>query len=97
MAWQRKDGYYYHSVRDGKKVRSIYMGPACIIEPILQIAAESQGKEDPQSKARAELDGEDAEMATFEKVTTMLARATLYASGGYRHHKGEWRKRREER
>ncbi len=91
MTWLRKDGHYYRSERDGERVRSIHVGKGLMADIVLQLDAERHAEEAAWRQARAELDAEDAEMAAFEKVTTMLARATLYASGGYRHHKGNWR------
>ncbi len=50
----------------------------------------------PKKRHSAEMDAEDAALAVFSHDITTLARAALYAAGGYRHHQGEWRKRRAE-
>ncbi len=52
---------------------------------------ERQAEEAVQRQERADMEAEDKEMATLAHDVTMLARATLYANGGYRHKKGDWR------
>ncbi len=94
MTWLRRNGYYYRSERDGDTVRSVYVGNGPMAEIFLQLDAERHAEEAAQRQERAEMDAEDAEMDAFSQDITTLARAALYAAGGYRHHQGEWRKRR---
>ncbi len=96
MTWLRRNGYYYRSERDGDTVRSVYVGNGPMAEILLQLDAERHAEEAARRQEHEELDAEDAEMAAFSQDTTTLARAALYAAGGYRHHQGEWRKRRAE-
>ena len=62
----------------------------------LQRDAERHAKEAAWRQERDEMDAEDATMATFARDVATLAKAAMYAAGGHRHHKGEWRNRREE-
>ncbi len=94
MTWRRRDGYYYRSERDGDTVRSVYVGNGPMAEILLQLDAERHAEEAARRQERAAMDAEDAEMAAFSQDITTLARVALYAAGGYRHHQGEWRKRR---
>ncbi len=94
MTWLRRNGYYYRSERDGDTVRSVYVGNGPMAEIFLQLDAERHAEEAAQRQERAEMDAEDAALAVFSHDITTLARAALYAAGGYRHHQGEWRKRR---
>ncbi len=96
MTWLRKDGHYYRSERDGERVRSVHVGKGLMAEIFLQLDAERHAEEAAWRQERAEMDAEDATMAAFAHDVTTLARAAMYAAGGYRHHKGDWRKRREE-
>ena len=96
MTWLRNTGYYYRSERNGGRVRSVYVGKGLMAEIFLQLDAKRHAEEAALRQERAEMDAEDATMAAFAHDVTTLARAAMYAAGGYRHHKGDWRRRREE-
>jgi hypothetical protein len=96
---ERRDGnlYYYRSVRDGEKVRKIYVGAG----EFARISAEGDilrrtNREAQRAREKAELGRLQAladpvlELAEAAKI---LVRAHLIASGCHRH-KGEYRRAR---
>jgi len=99
MTLERRDKnlYYYRSVRDGEKVRKVYVGAgelACISHEgdILR----KTEREAQREKQRAELERLDALAAPVEELSEaaeVLARAHLIAAG-YHRHKGEYRRAR---
>lgn len=100
MALEKRSGgrcYYYRSVREGDKVRRVYMGAG----ESARISAEQATLRRTGEKARAEREREERERLeslaapVFElcEVADVLTRAHL-AAGGYRRIKGEWRLRR---
>jgi hypothetical protein len=96
---ERRDGnlYYYRSIRDGEKVRKVYVGAG----KIARISHEGDilrrtGRKTQREKQRAELERLDALAAPVEELSEaaeILARAHLIASGCHTH-KGEWRRAR---
>ena len=99
MTLERRDRrlYYYRSVRDGEKVRKVYVGAgeqACISHEgdILRRTE----REAQREKQRAELERLDALAAPVKELSEaaeVLARAHLIAAG-YHRHKGEYRRAR---
>jgi hypothetical protein len=99
VALERRDGnlYYYRSLRDGERVRKVYVGAG----EIARIASESDilrrtGQEARREREKAELERLDALAAPvleLSEAAEVLARAHLLASGCHRH-KGEWRRAR---
>ena len=99
MALERRDGnlYYYRSVRDGEKVRKVYVGAG----EIARISHEGDilrrtEREAQREKQRAELERLDALAAPVKELSEaaeVLARAHLIAAG-YHRHKGEYRRAR---
>jgi len=96
---ERRDGnlYYYRSVRDGEKVRKVYVGAG----EFARLSAEGDILRRTDRKAqRAQ---EMAELGRLRaladpvlelvEAAEILARAYLIASGCHRH-KGEWRRAR---
>jgi len=96
---ERRSGnlYYYRSVRDGEKVRKVYVGA----EEIARISHEGDilrraGREAQREKLRAELERLDVLATPVEELSEaaeILARAHLVASGCHTH-KGEYRRAR---
>ena len=99
MTLERRDGrlYYYRSVRDGEKVRKVYVGAGefarvCSETDILQRTSRRAQRE----RERAELErleGLVALVEEFSEAAQVLVTAHL-VDGGYRKHKGEWRRAR---
>jgi hypothetical protein len=96
---ERRDGqlYYYRSVRDGEKVRKVYVGTGefariCSETDILQRSSRRAQRE----RERAELERLKGLVAPLEEVSEaakVLVTAHL-VDGGYRKRKGEWRRAR---
>jgi hypothetical protein len=96
---ERRDGrlYYYRSVRDGEKVRKLYVGAGefariCSETDILQRTSRRAQRE----RERAELERIKGLVALVEEVSEaakVLVTAHL-VDGGYRKHKGEYRRAR---
>jgi hypothetical protein len=96
---ERRNGrlYYYRSVRDGEKVRKVYVGAGevariCSETDILQRSSRRAQRE----RERAELERLEGLVAPLEEVSEaakVLLRAHL-VDGGYRKRKGEWRRAR---
>jgi hypothetical protein len=91
--------YYYRSVRDGEKVRKVYVGAG-------EIACKSQegdilrraGREAQRQQAKAELERLEtvaAPVLGLSEAAEVLVRAHLIAAG-YHRHKGEYRRARGE-
>jgi tRNA U55 pseudouridine synthase TruB len=99
VALEKRDGYlyYYRSVRDGEKVRKVYVGAG----DLARIASESDTLRRTDQKAtrereKAELEHLDtlaAPVLELSEAAEVLVRAHLIASGCHRH-KGEWRRAR---
>ena len=99
MTLERRDGrlYYYRSVRDGERVRKLYVGSGefariCSETDILRRTSRRAQRE----RERAELErlkGLVAPLEEFSEAAKVLVTAHL-VDGGYRKHKGEWRRAR---
>ena len=100
MALEKRDGnlYYYRHVRDGDRVRKIYVGSG----ELARIAYEQdlikrtirKHKQQEEREEWEELEGLASSVEEFCDVTEILTRAYLIASG-YRRYQRHWRKRRE--
>lgn len=100
MGWETRSGrkYYYRKVREGGKVRSVYVGS----DPAQAWYAESQlrarRKRDVQTlsrwlapQARRNLDQFDREVTLACEMICRVTEAALQEAG-YHQHKGEWRR-----
>jgi hypothetical protein len=96
---ERRDGrlYYYRSVRDGERVRKVYVGAGefariCSETDLLRRSSRRAQRE----RERAELERLKGLVALLEEVSE-AAKVLLIAhlvEGGYRKRKGEWRRAR---
>ena len=101
MAWESRNGggrYYTRSKRvDGRVVRE-YVGSGPIAELIAALDAESRRERDERratrNARRAELESTIALLDRSWEGVLGLVRAVLVSNGYYRHHRGEWRRRR---
>ena len=99
MALERRDGnlYYYRSVRDGEKVRKVYVGAG----EFARIFAEGDilrrtSRKAQREREKAELERLEALAAPVEELSEaaeVLVRAHLVAAG-YHRRKGEYRRAR---
>jgi hypothetical protein len=97
MPWS--GGYYYRSVRVNGRPRRQYVGGGLIGQLAAQMDAaereQRKAEKDWAAEARAEAEWTDDDLRAVERLADALARAALVAAGCHRHHRGEWRRRRE--
>jgi hypothetical protein len=103
MTLEKRDGslYYYRSVREGERVRKVYVGSGEFAEALAK--SDEAIKRIKQAEREAELERDRQEVEHLEalaapaleidEATEILARACLVANG-YHRHKGEWRRER---
>jgi hypothetical protein len=102
LAWEtRKRGgrYYTRSCKVGGRVVREYIGAGLVGER----AATEDAARRAQRAAAAEVSRSeqqrlaelDATFIAFDAALEMLTRAVLMTAGYHRHHRGEWRKRRD--
>jgi hypothetical protein len=96
---ERRNGqlYYYRSVRDGEKVRKRYVGAGEFARICYEIdILRRSNRRAQRERERAELERLKDLVAPLEEVSEaakVLVTAHL-VDGGYRKHKGEWRRAR---
>jgi hypothetical protein len=106
VGWKQIKGhlYYYRSVRDGRRVRSVYVGGG----ELGRLAAEEdaicrQIRENWRHKRRLELadacedDTLQRELDDLVASARAAAAAVLEAAGYHQHDRSQWRKRRDSR
>jgi hypothetical protein len=98
MAWQRRGNrlYYYRSTKYRGRVTTHYLGRASESRAH-QAGLEDQELHAARTQARQEQqawEALDAQITTTHMQITSLTFALLAGGGWYRHHRGEWRKRR---
>ncbi len=103
MAWERRKrgGFYYtRSRKVGGRVVREYVGGGLVG----QFAAATDAEQRAERKARAEafrtesarLEAVDVPVDALDEVAEALARGALLLAGYHRHHRGEWRRKREQ-
>ena len=99
MAWEQRGtkGYYYRSVRHGRRVTRTYIASGTFgmlaAELDAEERAERQAKAEAWQQARKEMETIDAQLTAWWDDSSTLVNAWLLAHGYYRHHRGDWRKR----
>jgi hypothetical protein len=96
---ERRDGrlYYYRSVRDGERVRKVYVGAG----EVARISSETDilrrtSQRVQRERERAELQRLEGLVAPLEELSE-AAKVLVIAhlvDGGHRKHKGQWRRAR---
>ena len=91
---RRKGGlYYYQKIREGKSVKSVYMGRSAIVGMIADLDEERRFERAMAREREEELDAlYGATEAQFEATMETVKQALEGA--GYHKRKGEWRRRR---
>jgi hypothetical protein len=96
---ERRDGrlYYYRSVRDGERVRKVYVGAG----EVARICSETDilrrtSRRTQRERERAELERLKGLVAPLEEVSeaAKVLVTALLVDGGYRKRKGEYRRAR---
>jgi hypothetical protein len=99
MAWEKRGGqsYYYRSVRDGERVRKVYLGSGIFGELAARRDEEKRERQAAERDCEREelgyLEALAAPVLEIEEAAEVLTHAALVASG-YHRHKGEWRRER---
>ena len=102
MAWEERNGrhYYYRKMRRGRKVISEYVGTGTFAELIaLQDECDRKEKEIAQNKWKKQIEDLcqlDSDVMQAALLIRNIVRAYLLISG-YHPHKGQFRKRRNEK
>jgi hypothetical protein len=100
MGWKTINGrqYYYRSVREGRRVRSEYVGggeAGWLMAQIQRIDSQGLMIERRQEKDDREEWGEiEAALNDLHTDARRAATAALTAAGYHQHNRGEWRKKR---
>ena len=101
MAWEPRNGrgsYYTRSKRLNGRVVREYVGTGLVGEMAAAEDAERRSDREERralrSARRKDLENVDALVGRCWEGASGLATAVLVDSGFYRHHRGEWRKRR---
>jgi len=103
MGWEkrRRGGYYYTRSRKvrGRVVRE-YVGGGLPGQLAAAMDAEGRAEREAQAEAwRAERvcqEASDATLLELCEIAEAAASGTLILAGYHRHHRGEWRRRREQ-
>ena len=97
MGFDRR-GYYYRSVRDGDRVRRVYIGKGPAAQLSARLVEQRRSERRAVSRAwrarEAALAGPDDRLRQLSELADGMARATLLAAGYHRHDRGAWRRRR---
>ncbi len=103
MAWEQRQrgGHYYTRSRrvSGRVVRE-YLGAGPLAEALARQDATAQERRRAQATEEQRLRDSDATLAALVDDliagTDALAAAALVLAGYHQHHRGEWRRRRQE-
>jgi hypothetical protein len=96
---ERRNGqlYYYRSVRDGERVRKVYVGAG----DIARICSETDtlrrtSRREQRERGKAELERLEGLVAPLEEVSDVAEVLVIahLVDGGFRKRKGEWRRAR---
>ncbi len=102
MPWKQRGGrgYYYRNERVGSKVVSHYVGRGNFAEAVSALIDEGQmcraAERERIHREREAFDAADALLEDLSEIAHLLLRAELLAAGYHQHHRGEWRRRREQ-
>jgi len=95
MAWEHRHGklFYYRKVREGNRVRSVYMGNG---ELAAECSEKVQAEHRCQQQERVFKESENAierQLAALDAEIAAITENTL-TTAGLHQHKGTWRKKR---
>lgn len=95
----KNNQYYYYSIRDGDRVRSLYVGRDELARLVADRDTQKRmemRRQRQAERARREADqAEDRAVAEWFARVERLADATLIAAGFRKHHRSEWRRHRD--
>jgi hypothetical protein len=86
MSWQRRGErrYFYHSKREGKRIRNRYFGRGPAAELLAEQASATRRAREEVAKLAGELEPPDGLLAALEDGADRLLEATLLSLGYYR-------------
>ena len=95
MAWEYRHGrlFYYRKVRQGKRVRSIYMGNGEDAYLCSEMVEEKLHQDQREKVFRESENVIEAQFAALDAEISAITKETL-TTAGYHQHKGTWRKKR---
>lgn len=104
MGWEMRGNYgpyYTRSRRVGARVVREYVGKDRIAQLAAQLdeidRMERQAKSAEHKQDHNKLQECYQPLQELCEITDLLVKATLVSAGYYRHHRGEWRRRREQK
>ncbi len=104
MAWETRNGrgrYLTRSRRRNGRVVREYVGTGKVAELAALIDEQERVLRKAEDIARqaaiAELQALGADVAEFCQLVDLATRVALVANGYHQHHRGEWRKKRDEK
>jgi len=99
MAWEqrRERSYYYLKMREGARVRSVYVGRGDLAQTCAETAEDCRQEQEclrahKRQARQAEADI-DRQLKDAEAMLATVVNTTLCAAG-YHKHKGQWRRKR---
>jgi hypothetical protein len=99
VGWD-KGRYYTRSKKVNGRVRREYVGSGPVAQLAAQLDAIKRQERQAERAARIAIQEEmqalEAPLTELNDLTNLIARAALLATGYHQHHRGEWRKRREQ-
>jgi hypothetical protein len=99
MTWCRDGVYFYRSRREGGRVISEYLGAGAVGAAAArreeERRAEDLAERDRDRAAREEARQLEETLHDLARVSDELVAETLTTAGYHRHHRGEWRRRRQ--
>jgi hypothetical protein len=99
MGWEQRRGkpYYYRKVRDGRRVRSEYIGPpgerTQLFADLDQLDRERRAIEATERQLRRAMFADPPELASLVEQARVAVVSAL-EQAGYHQHKRQWRKKR---
>jgi hypothetical protein len=95
MGWEHRHGrpFYYRKVREGKRVRSIYIGNGEEAYLCSEMVEEKHHHDQRERMFRESENAIERQLAALNAQTATITKETL-TTAGFHQHKGTWRKRR---
>ena len=95
MAWKRRGNrlYYYRIVREGKKVRAIYVGNGPNAETLHAEAERRQFEHAQRQRHLKDLKTHTASPQQLNTSSSLLTDAAFLLAGYWQHAHGDWRQK----
>jgi hypothetical protein len=99
VVWKQRNDkrYYYHTFREGRRFRNIYLGTGAKAEQVVAELARCREEQEAKRRAarhyRTYLQDEFERAERSQEQTILMGRGMLLVAGFYQHDGGEWRPR----